>query len=67
MENAGTDLGRSHAEEKARREEEATSKETLEELKDQEKTSESGVTRQNPPSPDGAFDQSNEVKDADPM
>ena len=45
----------------------ATSKETLQDLEEQE-AEESGATDDaEMPSPDGAFDESDELKDADPV
>jgi hypothetical protein len=46
-----------------RRKEDATSKETLEDLEENEATIEADDN--NPPSPDGALDDSDELKDAD--
>jgi hypothetical protein len=49
--------------------EEATSKETLEDIADNEKSSatQGGGNESDVPSPDGAFDESKENKDAGPM
>jgi hypothetical protein len=47
---------------------EATSKETLDDLEDNEADVESGRSKPDPgPSPDGAIDESGEIKDAGPM
>jgi len=46
----------------------ATSKETLENLEENEKSSASDKSdKSNVPSPDGSFDESDELKDADPV
>ncbi|MEP6718117.1 MAG: hypothetical protein ABJB21_03190 [bacterium] len=50
--------------------EEATSKETLEDIEDNEKSSaakQGGGNESDVPSPDGSFDESNENEDAGPM
>ena len=44
----------------------ATSKETLEDLEKNEKSVSDNAGETNMPSPDGAFDESDELKDADP-
>ncbi|MFN2500030.1 MAG: hypothetical protein ABR557_13185 [Pyrinomonadaceae bacterium] len=52
------------------REAEATSKETLKDIEDNEKSSaakQNGGQESDVPSPDGGFDESDESKDADPM
>jgi len=51
------------------READATSKETLEDIEDNEKSSgkQGGVKESGVPSPDGALDESGEIKDAGPM
>jgi hypothetical protein len=47
---------------------EATSKETLSDVEENQKNFESGSSDSDPgPSPDGAFDESDETKDAGPM
>ena len=47
---------------------EATSEKTLDDIKESEKVSSSeGSDSDNAPSPDGAFDESDETKDAGPM
>ena len=55
----------------ARRDSEATSKETLEDLEETEKisnsTSESSESGSDVPSPDGLLDEPGELKDAGPM
>jgi hypothetical protein len=56
--------------EASKREAEATSKETLEELEDEKASDASDSTNNEAskvPSPDGAFDDAKELKDADPM
>jgi hypothetical protein len=45
----------------------ATSKETLKDLEETEKNSNSTGTRHPAPSPDGSLDEADEVKDAGPM
>jgi hypothetical protein len=45
---------------------EATSKKTLEDIEENEKSTEKSDDR-DLPSPDGAFDESDELKDADPL
>ena len=45
----------------------ATSKETLEDIEKNEKPVSDKSDESNLPSPDGAFDESDEVKDADPV
>jgi hypothetical protein len=47
-----------------KRQEEATSKETLQDLEDV--SEDTGADDSDGPSPDGAFDQADELKDADP-
>lgn len=67
METSGTGFGHTAKDELREREDEATSKETL---KDLEKEKSSGVvdeTHEKPLSPDGAFDENKELKDADPL
>lgn len=67
MEKAGTGLDQSAKDELTKREDEATSKETLKDLEQKEKSP--GVvdeTHEKPLSPDGALDESRELKDADP-
>lgn len=50
------------------RQSEATSDETLSELEENEKDVASSTSKPDPgPSPDGAFDESNEINDAGPM
>jgi len=48
-----------------KRQDEATSKETLEDL--QEVSTDTNTDETDGPSPDGAFDQDAELKDADPI
>ena len=45
----------------------ATSKETLEDLEENEKSVSDKSDKSNLPSPDGAFDDSDELKKADPV
>jgi hypothetical protein len=45
----------------------ATSKETLEDIEKNEKPVSDESDKSNLPSPDGAFDESDELKDADPV
>jgi len=45
----------------------ATSKETLEDLEKNEKSVSDNSDEENMPSPDGALDESDELKDADPV
>ena len=45
----------------------ATSKETLEDLEKSQKSVSDKSDEANPPSPDGAFDDSDELKNADPV
>lgn len=45
----------------------ATSKETLEDLEKNEKSVSDDSDKANLPSPDGAFDESDDLKDADPV
>ena len=49
------------------RQSEATSDETLSDLEENEEDVESSSTSDPGPSPDGALDESNEIKDAGPM
>lgn len=49
-----------------KRQEEATSKETLQDLEDETALDEDEVDDSDGPSPDGAFDEADELKDADP-
>jgi hypothetical protein len=46
---------------------EATSKETVEDLEKNEESGKDAADDSNMPSPDGAFDESDELKDADPV
>ncbi|HKR10773.1 MAG TPA: hypothetical protein VJT15_01855 [Pyrinomonadaceae bacterium] len=51
-----------------KREEEATSKETLKDIEESESTPDtSGTGDADGPSPDGALDEPDELRDADPM
>jgi len=45
----------------------ATSKETLEDLEENEKSASDKSGQTTLPSPDGAFDESDDLKDADPV
>lgn len=68
MEKAGSSHGPSDKEELVDREREATSKETLKDVAQKEKSGNvSNETQDKPPSPDGAFDENRELKDADPV
>ena len=49
-----------------KRQDEATSSETLEDLEDEDSVN-TDETDEDGPSPDGAFDEADELKDADPM
>ena len=51
----------------AQREQEATTKETLKDVEEKEKNRTPSDTHDKPPSPDGAFDDKRELKDADPV
>lgn len=67
MEKSGTGFGHSTEDELSEREDEATSKETLKDLDQKEKSSASGnEPQENPLSPDGALDEGGELKEADP-
>lgn len=50
-----------------KREEEATSKETLKDIEESEKSSNTTTDDTDGPSPDGAFDEADELHGADPM
>ncbi|HEU4770001.1 MAG TPA: hypothetical protein VFS77_21725 [Pyrinomonadaceae bacterium] len=50
-----------------KREDEATSKETLQEIEESEATTENDADDSDGPSPDGALDDPNELHEADPM
>ena len=50
-----------------KREDEATSKETLEDIEESEATPDNDGGDEDGPSPDGALDQPEELHDADPM
>ena len=50
-----------------KREDEATSKETLEDIEDSEATKDTAAKDTDGPSPDGALDEPGELKKADPM
>jgi len=68
MERAGSSREPSDTADLAEREREATTQETLKEIVDKEKSPKtSDATNDKPPSPDGAFDESRELKDADPV
>jgi hypothetical protein len=68
MEKSGTGLGHSTKDVLTEREEEATSKETLKDLEQKEKSSSAvNETREKPLSPDGALDEERKIKDADPI
>lgn len=68
MEKSGTGLRHSTKDELIEREDEATSKETLKDLEQKEKSS--GAARdsdERPLSPDGSLDEKNELRESDPM
>lgn len=68
MEKAGGRHGQTGSDELTERENEATSKDTLKDVSEKEKVSRSNdESNDNPPSPDGAFDEDRELKDADPI
>ena len=68
MERAGSSQEPSDAGDRAQREQEATTKETLKDIVEQEKSrTTSTESDDKPPSPDGAFDENRELKDADPQ
>ena len=68
MERAGGSQGQTGSDELAERENEATSKDTLKDVSENEKVSGSGDdSNDKPPSPDGALDENRELKDADPV
>ena len=50
-----------------KRQEEATSKETLEDLEDESAVDRDETDEEDGPSPDGAFDEEDELKGADPV
>ena len=50
-----------------KREDEATSKETLKDIEESESVPENDVNEGDGPSPDGALDEPNELHEADPM
>ena len=60
------DQSRVREDEKEKRDSEATSKETLHDLKENEKLSDQKDS-ETVKSPDGSFDQDKELKDADPV
>ena len=64
--DAGGDAG-SDAGSLAQREQEATTKETLKDVEEKEKNRTPSDAHDKPPSPDGAFDEHRELKDADPV
>ena len=68
MERAGSSQSKSASEELKEREHEATSRETLKDVNEKEKSASGPQNdRGKPPSPDGAFDENRELKDADPI
>jgi hypothetical protein len=68
MERAGSSQEPSDAGDLAQREQEATTKETLKDVEEKEKNrTASDESHDKPPSPDGAFDEHRELKDADPV
>ena len=50
-----------------KRQDEATSSETLENLEDEESFDADETDQTDGPSPDGAFDEADELRDADPL
>ena len=66
MEKSGTDWRRRGKDELTEREDEATSKETLKDLEQKEKSAGTVDTHEKPLSPDGALDEQRELRDADP-
>ena len=68
MDRAGSSKQPSDANDLAQREQEATTKETLKDVEEKEKNrTASDESHDKPPSPDGAVDESRELKDADPV
>jgi hypothetical protein len=68
MERAGSSHGPSDKGELTEREREATSKETLKDVDAKEKSRKTpDESHDKAPSPDGAFDENRELKDADPV
>lgn len=68
MERAGGSQGQTGSDELTERENEATSKDTLKDVSENEKVSGSGdEPNDKPPSPDGTLDENRELKDADPV
>jgi hypothetical protein len=68
MERAGSSQAPSDTGDLAQREQDATTKETLKDVEEKEKNrTASDQSHDKPPSPDGAFDENREVKDADPV
>ena len=67
MEKSGTQARQSDKEKLVEREQDATSKETVKDLEDQQKRSSTSDVDDKPPSPDGVFDEKSELKDADPL
>ena len=67
MEKSGSELGRREKDDLTEREDEATSKETLKDLEQKEKSGGSVDTHEKPLSPDGALDERNELENAEPI
>jgi len=67
MERAGSSQEPSDAADLAQREQEATTKETLKDVEEKQNRTPSDHSHDKPPSPDGAFDENRELKDADPV
>ena len=68
MEKAGSNQEPTDAADRAQREQEATTKETLKDVVEKEKNpTASDDSHEKPLSPDGAFDENRELKDADPQ
>jgi len=67
MERAGSSKTKPVREELKEREHEATSRDTLKDVAEKEKSAAATTEHEELPSPDGAFDEGRELKDADPM
>ena len=68
MERAGSSRGPLDKDELSERDREATSKDTLKDVNEKEKNRHPPEeSHDKPPSPDGAFDENRELKDADPI
>jgi len=68
MDRAGSSQSKRTREELKEREQEATSREGLKDVAEKEKNAGTPPkSSDKPPSPDGAFDENRELKDADPI